>query len=54
MSSKKKYKNDQQTLSRETLRISGRKCELAWECASLLIQLPILLGLYQVINRPLT
>jgi YidC/Oxa1 family membrane protein insertase len=52
---KKKYKNDQQTLSQETMRIyKEENVSMLGGCLPLLIQLPILLGLYQVINRPLT
>ncbi|MBQ2967520.1 MAG: YidC/Oxa1 family membrane protein insertase [Clostridia bacterium] len=51
----KKYKDDQQRLQQETMKLYKEEgVSPAGGCLPLLIQLPILIGLYQVINRPLT
>lgn len=50
----KKYANDQQRLSQETMKLY-KKYDInpAGGCLPLLIQLPIIFGLYQVITRPM-
>ena len=50
----KKYANDQQRLSQETMKLYKKyNISPAGGCLPLLIQLPIILGLYQVITRPM-
>lgn len=50
----KKYANDQQRLSQETMKLYKKyNINPAGGCLPLLIQLPIILGLYQVITRPM-
>lgn len=51
----KKYANDQEKLSRETMKLyKDNNVSMAGGCLPLLIQMPILVGLYQVIQRPLS
>ena len=51
----KKYKDDQQRLQQETMKLYKEEgVSPAGGCLPLLLQFPILIGLYQVINRPLT
>lgn len=50
----KKYANDQQRLSQETMKLYKKyNINPAGGCLPLLIQLPIIFGLYQVITRPM-
>ncbi len=50
----KKYANDQQRLSQETMKLYKKyNINPAGGCLPLLIQLPIVFGLYQVITRPM-
>ena len=50
----KKYANDQQRLSQETMKLYKKyNISPAGGCLPLLIQLPIIFGLYQVITRPM-
>ncbi|WHH57251.1 YidC/Oxa1 family membrane protein insertase [Petroclostridium sp. X23] len=51
----KKYKNDKEKLQVETMKIyQEHKVNPAGSCLPLLIQLPIIFGLYRVIYQPLT
>lgn len=51
----KKYKNDKEKLQQETLKVyQEHKVNPAGGCLPLLIQLPIIFGLYRVIYQPLT
>lgn len=51
----KKYANDQQKLSQEMMKVyKENNVSMAGGCLPLLIQMPVLLGLYRVIQRPLT
>ena len=51
----KKYKDDPQRMQQETMKIYKEEgASPAGGCLPLLIQLPILIGLYRVIQRPLT
>ncbi|MGE4283123.1 MAG: YidC/Oxa1 family membrane protein insertase [Clostridia bacterium] len=51
----KKYKNDKEKLQAETMKIyQEHKVNPAGSCLPLLIQLPIIFGLYRVIYQPLT
>lgn len=51
----KRYKNDKEKLQQETMKLySEHKYNPLSGCLPLLIQLPILLSLYQVIIRPIT
>lgn len=51
----KKYKNDKEKLNMETMKLyQEHKVNPAAGCLPLLIQLPIIFGLYRVIYRPLT
>jgi YidC/Oxa1 family membrane protein insertase len=51
----KKYANDKQKLQQETVKIyQENNVSPAGGCLPLLIQFPILIGLYRVIQRPLT
>jgi len=50
----KKYANDQQKMQQETMKIyQENKVNPAGGCLPLLIQFPIIIGLYQVITKPL-
>lgn len=50
-----KYANDQEKLQRETMKIyKENNISMAGGCLPLLIQMPILVGLYQVIQRPIS
>lgn len=50
----KKYANDQQKLQEETMKIyRENNISMTGGCLPLLIQMPILVGLYQVIQKPL-
>lgn len=50
-----KYKDDPQRLQQETMKIyKDNGVSPAGGCLPLLIQFPIIIGLYQVINRPLS
>ncbi len=50
-----KYKNDKEKLSAETMALYKKhNANPLSGCLPLLLQFPILIGLYQVINRPLT
>ena len=50
----KKYANDKQRLNEETMKLyQENNVNPAGGCLPLLIQFPIIIGLYQVINRPL-
>ncbi|MDR0405189.1 MAG: YidC/Oxa1 family membrane protein insertase [Clostridiales bacterium] len=52
---KEKYKNDKEKLNEETMKLyKAHNVNPAGGCLPLLIQLPIILGLYQVIIKPLT
>lgn len=49
-----KYKNDQEKLQREMMKLyRDNNISLAGGCLPMLIQMPILIGLYQVIQKPL-
>lgn len=51
----KRYKNDKEKLNAELMRVySENKVNPAGGCLPLLIQMPILLALWQVISKPLT
>lgn len=51
----KKYANDQEKLQREMMKIyKENNISMAGGCLPMLIQFPILIGLYQVIQRPLS
>ncbi len=51
----KKYANDQEKLSRETMKLyKENNISMAGGCLPMLIQMPILIGLYQVIQKPLS
>ncbi len=51
----KKYKDDQQRMQQETMKIYKEQgVSPAGGCLPLLLQFPILIGLYRVIQRPLT
>ena len=55
MELQKKYANDQEKLQREMLKIyKENNISMAGGCLPMLIQFPILIGLYQVIQKPLT
>ena len=55
MELQKKYANDQEKLQREMLKIyKENNISMTGGCLPMLIQMPILIGLYQVIQRPLT
>ncbi len=50
----KKYANDQQKMQQETMKIyQENKVNPAGGCLPLLVQFPIIIGLYQVITKPL-
>ncbi len=50
----KKYANDQQKLQAETMKLyKENDISMTGGCLPLLIQMPILIGLYQVIQRPI-
>lgn len=52
---KKKYKEDQQTLAQETMKLyKEHKVNPLGSCLPLLIQLPIFIALYQVLNAGLS
>ena len=49
-----KYKNDQEKLQREMMKLyKDNNISMAGGCLPMLIQMPILVGLYQVIQKPL-
>lgn len=51
----KKYANDQEKLNRETMKLyKDNNISMTGGCLPMLIQMPILIGLYQVIQRPLS
>ena len=51
----KKYKNDKEKLNKETMDLYNRHgANPLAGCLPTLLQFPIMIGLYQVINRPLT
>ncbi len=51
----KKYANDQQRLQQEMMKVyKENNVSLSGGCLPLLIQMPILIGLYRVIQRPIT
>ncbi len=51
----KKYANDQEKLQREMMKIyKENNISMTGGCLPLLIQMPILVGLYRVIQRPIT
>ena len=51
----KKYANDQEKLQREMMKLyKENNISMTGGCLPLLVQMPILIGLYQVIQRPLT
>ena len=51
----KKYANDQEKLNRETMKLyKENNISMAGGCLPMLIQMPILIGLYQVIQKPLS
>ncbi len=51
----KKYANDQEKLQREMMKIyRENNISMTGGCLPLLIQMPILIGLYKVIQRPIT
>ena len=51
----KKYANDQQKLQQETMKLyKENNVSMAGGCLPMLIQMPILIALYQAIQRPLT
>lgn len=51
----KKYANDQQRLSQEMMKVyKENNVSMTGGCLPLLIQFPILIGLYNIIRRPLT
>ena len=50
-----KYKNDQEKLQREMMKVyKDNNVSMMGGCLPMLIQMPILIGLYQVIQRPIT
>ena len=50
-----KYKNDQEKLQREMMKLyKDNNISMAGGCLPMLIQMPILVGLYQVIQKPLS
>jgi len=50
-----KYKNDQEKLQREMMKLyKENNVSMAGGCLPMLIQMPILIGLYQVIQKPLS
>jgi len=52
---REKYKNDKQKLNEETMKLYNKSgINPAGGCLPLLIQFPIIIGLYQVIIKPLT
>lgn len=55
MDLQKKYANDQEKLNRETMKLyKDNNISMTGGCLPMLIQMPILIGLYQVIQRPLS
>ena len=50
----KKYANDQEKLQREMMKIYKENISMTGGCLPMLIQMPILIGLYQVIQKPLS
>lgn len=51
---KKKYQNDNQRMNEETMKLYKKyNINPAGGCLPMLIQLPIIIGLYQVITRPM-
>lgn len=51
----KKYANDQEKLNREMMKLyKENNISMAGGCLPMLIQMPILIGLYQVIQKPLS
>ena len=55
MELQKKYANDQQRLQQEMMKVyKENNVSMSGGCLPLLIQFPILIGLYRVIQRPLT
>lgn len=51
----KKYANDQEKLQREMMKIyKENNISMSGGCLPMLIQMPILIGLYQVIQRPIS
>ena len=51
----KKYANDQEKLNREMMKLyKENNVSMTGGCLPMLIQMPILIGLYQVIQRPLS
>ena len=51
----KKYANDKEKLSQETMKVyKEQKVNPLASCLPMLIQIPIVLGLFRVINQPLT
>ena len=51
----KKYANDQEKLQREMMKIyKENNISMTGGCLPMLIQMPILIGLYQVIQKPLS
>ena len=51
----KKYANDQEKLNREMMKLyRDNNISMSGGCLPMLIQMPILIGLYQVIQRPLS
>ncbi|MDD6485194.1 MAG: YidC/Oxa1 family membrane protein insertase [Clostridiales bacterium] len=51
----KKYANDQEKLQRETMKLyKENNISMTGGCLPMLIQMPILVGLYQVIQKPLS
>ena len=55
MELQKKYANDQQRLQQEMMKVyKENNVSMTGGCLPLLIQFPILIGLYRVIQRPLT
>lgn len=51
----KKYANDKEKLNRETMKLyKENNISMTGGCLPMLIQMPILVGLYQVIQRPLS
>ncbi len=51
----RKYANDQEKLQREMMKIyKDNNISMTGGCLPMLIQMPILIGLYQVIQKPLT
>lgn len=51
----KKYANDKEKLNRETMKLyKDNNISMTGGCLPMLVQMPILIGLYQVIQRPLS